>query len=92
MSHDDARNEDFNLSTAVTTTVLELTELIWSKIKGDVPFRIANNKALQHDVQMRVPDVSKAHDILGFETTVGLSDMLDEVIPWVADAIRAGRL
>ena len=43
MEHPDARNEDFNLSTATSTTVLELAELIWRKIRGRrraVPLRL----------------------------------------------------
>ena len=35
MEHPDAKNEDFNLSTAQGTTVRELAESIWHKIKGD---------------------------------------------------------
>src|SRR5436305_15154792 len=34
LESDRARNEDFNLSTARSTTVLELAELIWKKING----------------------------------------------------------
>ena len=34
MEHPDALNDDFNLSTAQSTTVLELAEVIWRKIKG----------------------------------------------------------
>ena len=34
MEHPDATNEDFNLSTAQSTTVRELAELIWNKVKG----------------------------------------------------------
>ena len=34
MEHPAALNDDFNLSTAQSTTVLELAELIWTKIKG----------------------------------------------------------
>ena len=33
MEHPDALNEDFNLSTAESTTVIELAELIWSRIR-----------------------------------------------------------
>ena len=54
-------NEDFNLSTAESTTVLELAEVIWRKIKGpDVPFRSCRDDPFEHDVQKRVPDVEKA--------------------------------
>src|ERR671934_188613 len=38
MAHPAARNEDFNLSTAESTTVRELAAVIWRKLKGpDVP-------------------------------------------------------
>jgi UDP-glucose 4-epimerase len=88
-----AYNEDFNLSTAESTTVLELAQLIWSKIKGaDETFRYVSDPGFEHDVQKRVPDVDKAKRILGFEATTGLSEMLDEVIPWIDKAIADGSI
>jgi nucleoside-diphosphate-sugar epimerase len=88
-----AKNEDFNLSTSVSTTVLELAELIWRKIHGDSkPFRYTADPPFPYDVQKRVPDVSKAKRILGFEATTGLSEVLDELIPWIDREIQAGRI
>lgn len=88
---DAARNEDFNLSTAESTTVRQLAELIWRKIKGpDVPLRTVSDPPFEYDVAKRVPSVEKARDILGFEATTTLSEMLDEVIPWIDQAISAG--
>jgi UDP-glucose 4-epimerase len=93
MEHAAARNTDVNLSTAVSTTVLELAELIWRKIKGpEVPFRYVSDPPFEHDVLRRVPDVSKARELLGFEATRGLDAMLDEVIPWVGQAMADGRI
>jgi UDP-glucose 4-epimerase len=93
MEHEAARNEDFNLSTAESTTVLELAELIWRKIKGpDVPFRYVSDEPFEHDVRRRVPDVAKAHRVLGFAATTSLDDTLDEVIPWITQAVADGRL
>jgi UDP-glucose 4-epimerase len=93
MAHPAAHNEDFNLSTAESTTVLELAELIWRKIKGpDVPFRYVSDEPFAYDVQKRVPDVTKARDVLGFQATTSLDQMLDEVIPWVTQAVVEGRL
>jgi UDP-glucose 4-epimerase len=43
-------------------------------------------------VQKRVPDVEKARKVLGFEATTTLDDMLDEVIPWIEQAVRESRL
>ncbi len=93
MEHPDATNEDFNLSTAESTTVLELAELIWKKIKGpDVPFRWVSDEPFEHDVQKRVPSTDKAKRVLGFTAETTLDEMLDEVIPWVRQAVTEGRL
>ncbi len=93
MESDAAVNNDFNLSTAASTTVLELAESIWTKIHGDgVPFRYVSDPPFDHDVQLRVPDVRKAREVLGYEATTGLSEMLDEVIPWIRTEVEAGRL
>jgi nucleoside-diphosphate-sugar epimerase len=91
MEHPEAVCEDFNLSTARATTVLELAELIWRRIKGlDVPLRVVYDEPFTHDVQRRVPSVEKARDVLGFEATTSLEAMLDEVIPWIQKAVADG--
>jgi nucleoside-diphosphate-sugar epimerase len=93
MEHPDARNDDFNLSTAESTTVLELAETIWRKLKGpDEPFRWVSDDPFEHDVSRRVPSTEKAKRVLGFEATTSLDDMLDEVIPWVQQAVAEGRI
>jgi UDP-glucose 4-epimerase len=93
MEHDDAVNQDFNISTAESTTVLELAEVIWRKIKGaDVPFSVVSDDPYEYDVQKRVPDVSKAKEVLGYEANTSLDEMLDEVIPWVTQAVKDGKL
>ncbi len=93
MEHPAALNDDFNLSTSESTTVLELAEAIWRKLKGDdVPFRWVSDEPFDHDVQRRVPSTQKANDVLGFEATTTLDQMLDEVIPWIVDAIDRGMI
>jgi nucleoside-diphosphate-sugar epimerase len=92
MSAKAARNEDFNISTAESTTVTDLAALIWRKIKGDAPLTFVRDPAFEHDVQKRVPSVDKARDVLGFECTTTLDEMLDEVIPWIMTAVADGRI
>ena len=92
MESEAARNEDFNISTAESTSVRELAGIIWRKLKGDVPLRLVSDPAFEYDVQKRVPSVAKARDVLGFECATSLEEMLDEVIPWVSDAVAAGRM
>ena len=88
-----AVNEDFNLSTATSTTVLELAEAIWRKVHGPDgrPFQYVSDPPFEHDVQRRVPDVRKARAVLGFEATTSLDAMLDEVIPWIRTELERVR-
>jgi UDP-glucose 4-epimerase len=93
MEHPAARNEDFNLSTAESSTVLELARLVWRKINGpNKPFRYVSDPPFEYDVQRRVPSVVKAKALLGFEATTTLDSMLDEVIPWIRQAMADGRV
>src|SRR5664280_910733 len=87
-----ALNNDFNLSTPQRTTVLELAQTIWGKLNGDRPFKYVTDKPFEHDVQMRVPDVRKAKEVLDFEASTTLDAMLDEVIPWIRSEYEAGRI
>jgi UDP-glucose 4-epimerase len=92
MLHPDALNDDFNLSTSRSTTVLELAQLVWQRVNGDRPLQVVHDEAFDHDVQRRIPSTDKARDVLGFEATTSLEDMLDEVIPWIRDAIASGTI
>lgn len=85
-----AMNEDFNLSTDKSTTVLELAELIWNKINPGKPFKFVSDEPFAYDVQKRVPDVSKAIELLGFEAKTDLSSAMDEIIPWIKQQIGLG--
>jgi UDP-glucose 4-epimerase len=88
----EAVNEDFNLSTAESTTVLELARLIWEKLRPGVPFNYVSDPPYPHDVQKRIPDVGKAERLLGFRATTTLSEMLDVVIPWVRQQVEYGNI
>lgn len=88
-----ALNEDFNVSTAESTSVLDLAKAIWNKIhKGQKPFKFVSDTPYEYDVQRRVPDVRKTTQVLGFEAKTSLASMLDEVIPWIEKEITAGTI
>jgi nucleoside-diphosphate-sugar epimerase len=88
----EALNEDFNISTAESTTVLELAEMIWKKIRPGDPFRYVSDAPYAYDVQKRVPHVEKAERMLGFRASTPLSDILDVVIPWVRQQVEYGNI
>ena len=80
-----AINEDFNISIATPTSVLELAEMIWNKINPDKAFSYVSDDPFEYDVKKRVPDVSKAKDIIGFEASINLSESIDEVLEYLND-------
>lgn len=85
-----AINEDFNLSTPVSTSVLELAQAIWEYLKPGEPFRYVSDTPFKYDVQKRVPDTSKAKKMLDFDAKTCLRETLDEVIPWIEKQIEMG--
>ena len=92
MESEKALNEDFNLSTAESTSVLQLVETIWKKINPKAPLRIKNQPGFEHDVTKRIPSTEKAERILGFSAQTTLDEMLDIVIPWIREAIELKKI
>ena len=90
LDHPKAKNDDFNISTDVSTSVLELAELIWNKIKPKEDFQYKSINAFEYDVQKRIPSTEKAEKLLGFKAETSLDQMLDIVIPWMIDAREKG--
>jgi len=88
----EAVNEEFNISTEESCTVLRLAQMIWQKIKPGVPFRYSSDPAYPYDVQKRVPSVAKAARLLGFRATTPLGRVLDLVIPWVRQQVEYGNI
>jgi len=83
MESDKAVNEDFNISTSVATSVLELAQLIWNTINPGEEFKYICDEPYEYDVQKRIPDVTKAKEILGFEAKVSLEESVKEVIEYL---------
>lgn len=93
VEHPSASNQDFNLSTPVRTTVLELAEMIWRKIHGSrKSFRYVSDPPYEYDVQERSPTTEKAAKVLGFRANTSLNEILDEVIPWIAEQMKVGQI
>jgi UDP-glucose 4-epimerase len=87
MESDKAINEDFNISTPQATSVLELANLIWLAINPDKEFKIVNDEPFEYDVQKRIPDITKAKEILGFEAKISLEESVNEVIEYLKNKI-----
>ena len=58
LESDKAVNEDFNISTPVATSVIELAEVVWNILNPGKPFSTVSDKAYEYDVQKRIPNTS----------------------------------
>jgi UDP-glucose 4-epimerase len=85
LESDASQNEDFNISTAEETVILDLAKAIWRSIRPDSEPRFAFVDPFRDDVKRRVPDVTKAREVLGFEAEVPLERGLAEVLEWLKD-------
>jgi nucleoside-diphosphate-sugar epimerase len=93
MEHPAALNEDFNLSTPESTTVLELAKAIWTEIRSSgAAFQWISDPPFPHDVKRRVPSTEKAKRLLGFEASTGLEKILQKVVPWIEKAVAEGTI
>jgi len=90
LENPNALNQDFNLSTSVSTSVLELAEIIWKKINPSIPFKFVSDKPFKYDVNKRVPLVEKAENLLNFKAETSIETALDEIIPWIREQIASG--
>jgi UDP-glucose 4-epimerase len=82
----EARGEVVNVGGVETVTIQRLAELIQAKI-GDGPLRARyisyeSLPGKYQDVKHRVPDTTKAEELLGFSTEIGLDAGLEQTIEW----------
>jgi UDP-glucose 4-epimerase len=92
MESPEALNNDFNLSTSKSTSVLELANIVWREVNGEMPFVYASDQAYEYDVQKRVPDTDKAKRLLGFDAQIGLETGVKEVVAWIREQIELGKM
>ncbi len=88
MEHPNALNEDFNLSTAESTTVLELAEKIWQRINGEKPFRTSPTSLSSTTSRCACLPRRRRKSSWDSRPPPTLDEMLDEVVPWVVDAMN----
>jgi len=91
--NENALNQEFNISTATGHTVLELAKAVWNFLgKDENDFQYVSDEPYVYDVQKRVPDVSKAKELLNFECNTSLEKALEEIMPWIIEQIDLGNI
>ncbi|MGE0707274.1 MAG: NAD-dependent epimerase/dehydratase family protein [Planctomycetota bacterium] len=86
-----AVDEDFNISTAEETRILDLASELWRMLRPGSEPRFHHVDPFRDDVKRRVPAVDKARALLGFEAEVPLSRGLPEVVDWLRAHHEEGR-
>ena len=83
---DAANNMVFNLGNTFEISILDLAKLIWRLVRGGEPPKIKlipyQTFGKYEDVMRRIPDITRARKILGFEPKVDLEDGLKRTIAW----------
>lgn len=82
-----ANNLVFNLGDTYEITIEGLARLIWRLVRGEndeprLKFVPYSTFGKYEDVRRRVPDISRAREIVGFEPKVDLGSGLRETIKW----------
>ncbi len=89
MESEKGLNEAFNISHPRETKVIELAEILWKLCGRTEPFKVANAGVFKHDIQRRIPDTTKAREVLGWEAGINLEDGLAEVVAWLKGKLKA---
>lgn len=83
LTHPKAIGESFNIGNArAVTTIYGLAEVIL-RVVGATS-RIVFRDALSADIELRIPRVDKARDLIGFEAKIDLEEGLRRTVDWVA--------
>jgi nucleoside-diphosphate-sugar epimerase len=80
MESERAVDQDFNLSRPEEITMLRLAEKIFALCDTGRPFRAKFVPGFPSDIRRRIPDTSKARELLGWEAEMSLDDGLREIL------------
>ena len=85
-THPDAAGEAFNLGSTRETRIRDLADLVVEAAGADVEPEFVDGKEVYgdsyEDLERRVPDASKARDVLGWEATTPLEAGVKRVLSW----------
>lgn len=92
MFHINSLNNDFNISTDIGHTVIDLANVVWKFMGNTDTLTILKNPSYQWDVQKRIPDVTKARSLLNINCNTPLESSLKEIVPWIIQQIQLGTI
>ena len=79
-------NTDYNIATTEVISMIDLAVATWNLCGNDIKdFEPKYLPSMKWDVQKRIPDTTKARQVLGFAPEYSLKDSLIEVIEWMRE-------
>ena len=81
-------NQDFNISSAEETRVVDLARRIFDLCESGRDFEWKSMPAFTYDIRRRIPDTVKAREVLGFQAEVRIDEGLREVIGWLRGVLE----
>lgn len=88
----EANNQVFNLGGTQEVTIETLARLVWRLVRGDEPPKLNfipyESFGKYEDVRRRVPDISLARELLGYDPQYDLETGLKETIAWQIERRR----
>jgi nucleoside-diphosphate-sugar epimerase len=89
LESDRAINQDFNISSPEETPILDLARRIFDLCETGREFAWKPVPGFTYDIRRRIPDTTKATEVLGYTAEVDLDEGLSEVISWLRDTLGA---
>lgn len=84
LEHPNAVGESFNIGNArAVTTIYGLAQAVCRVVNSSS--KIVFRDALSADIELRIPKVGKARDLIGFEAKVDLEEGLKHTAAWIAE-------
>lgn len=84
---DEASNEDFNLGSEESVTMRELAKMIWDRCGREREIEFDSKSGYEHDVERRIPDSSKAREVLEWSPEISLEQSLSEYLNWYRESV-----
>jgi UDP-glucose 4-epimerase len=78
----DAAGKVFNIGTGKGTSVLQIADLLMTRLDRQVPLEFL--EPLPQELRNSVPDISRAQTLLGYQPATDLGRHLDEVVTYLA--------
>ncbi len=77
-------NQDFNISASRELTVAQIARMVWDACDpSDQELTLERLPSFELDVQRRWPSVHKAHELLGWQSRIGVEEGIAQTVHWL---------